>query len=170
MEKFKSVEKMLKGLAWKNIKSLRMEFDDIFQELCLEYILVAKKFDVSKNTKFSTFIHTCMVNRLNVLRSRKDTQKQHKIIDVDFTLSVLSRIPENEIFFYRELEKTHEAKYLFTMMQKGIFNRPESKTHNKKLSVDHIKKTLTNIYFWTKQEIETAFSDLNTCYKTAYAI
>jgi DNA-directed RNA polymerase sigma subunit (sigma70/sigma32) len=66
---FKDYQKLVSQQAWKALTRLHalgihsMDFDDVYQEMCLYYTIALKTFDASKGFVFSTYVVTVMQRR-----------------------------------------------------------------------------------------------------------
>lgn len=56
--------KLLQKIAWKFAKKTGMEYGDLLSEAFLAYHDALHSFDENKNTKLSTYMHTCINNKL----------------------------------------------------------------------------------------------------------
>jgi hypothetical protein len=164
---YKQVEKLIGKIAWQNRQRVCMEFEDLFQELSLEYVKVKNSY-TEQSAKFSTYLYKCLMYKIHEIQNSKYNRNSYTVELVDY--SVFTNINYNDIYFKTNIEVNATAKKLFKMMERGVFNRPNSKTYKNKLSVSYIKKMLYEKYNWTKKDINKAFKDLKNVYELSYAI
>ena len=56
--------RMIQKIAWNLSEHSNHEYEDLFSEGCLQYLLVSQGYDPRKGVKFETFVWTAVRNRL----------------------------------------------------------------------------------------------------------
>lgn len=80
---FKDYQKLVSQQAWKALARLHalgvhsMDYEDVFQEMCLNYTVALKTFDPSKGFVFTTYLVTVMQRRFNRIVESLVEERRH---------------------------------------------------------------------------------------------
>lgn len=124
--KFEDYKKLVHSLAWKAQRNMhnhgvRVDYDDLYQEFAVSFVLARNAFDSTKGIKFSTYYVNAAWR--NFIKFSKGSAKDayHASLDADAygdedSPSKHEIIPDGSENAQERLEREHRTAYIFSQL------------------------------------------------------
>ena len=161
-ELFLQYEKLLHKFAWSYRNTTGIEEEELFSEACVAYMTAIMTYDVTKETKLSTWISYCVKNRLNSFVSTFHSDKVFTVFDEEKWESFPANDMFDSIFSFSDIYKqlSPKAKFVCNMVldaQETLDGIPP------KLARGEIQRKLRQIG-WVWSDIWGTFNELKRAF------
>lgn len=151
---------LIRKIVWSYTKTIPgLEFDDLFSEACIIYLLAEKRYDPSRGKK-STFMWHSIKNKLNILigkETKKKTEMLYEHPESDYYDDPETQLLANEKWQLLMSALSPEAREICQL----IIEEPDIylPLHRPKLCRGIIRKTLLS-RGWSYSKIWDSFTEL----------
>jgi hypothetical protein len=158
--KYQDYKNLILKLCWKfKKKNTQIDFNDLLSEANLVFTICSKKFDETKNVKFSTYIYSCVENGLKTfIRDEKIRMKRYKSICFE---NIVKKEKESHSLHYRcnfsffELDKNCHDVINF------IHNFPEElRGDSGKITKKNLRAIMHSQINFQHKEIDYIFNEI----------